>query len=80
MEIIRYVPFNQIFNYLINFNLKKIFSQQDNSADEKHVQFGKKKASVVTPPNLSYDEQPNDNLHERKRRKRFVVPFTDKQQ
>ncbi|XP_059218992.1 anion exchange protein 3 isoform X3 [Stomoxys calcitrans] len=41
----------------------------DNSADEKHVQFGKKKASVVTPPNLSYDEQPNDNLHERKRRK-----------
>ncbi|XP_073840972.1 anion exchange protein Ae2 isoform X1 [Musca autumnalis] len=41
----------------------------DNSADEKHVQFGKKKASVVTPPSLSYDEQPNDNIHERKRRK-----------
>ncbi|XP_065359044.1 anion exchange protein 3 isoform X2 [Calliphora vicina] len=41
----------------------------DNSADEKHVQFGKKKATVVTPPSLSYDEQPNDNIHERKRRK-----------
>ncbi|XP_075163574.1 anion exchange protein Ae2 isoform X2 [Haematobia irritans] len=41
----------------------------DNSADEKHVQFGRKKASIVTPPNLSYDEQPIDNLHERKRRK-----------
>ncbi|XP_058985727.1 anion exchange protein 3-like isoform X2 [Musca domestica] len=41
----------------------------DNSTDEKRVQFGKKKASVVTPPSLSYDEQPNDNIHERKRRK-----------
>ncbi|XP_037938410.1 anion exchange protein 3-like isoform X1 [Teleopsis dalmanni] len=40
----------------------------DNSADEKHVQFGQKKA-VVTPPSLGYDDQPNDNIHERKRRK-----------
>lgn len=43
----------------------------DNSADEKRVQFGIKKPTVVTPPSLSYDEQPNDNLHERKRRKRY---------
>uniref|UniRef100_A0A1A9WG61 Anion exchange protein n=1 Tax=Glossina brevipalpis TaxID=37001 RepID=A0A1A9WG61_9MUSC len=38
----------------------------DTSADEKHVQFGKKKTSVVS---LSHDEQPSDNVHERKRRK-----------
>ncbi|XP_034483034.1 anion exchange protein 3 isoform X2 [Drosophila innubila] len=42
----------------------------DNSADEKHVQFGDaKKKIVITPPNLSYDEQPTDQSHERKRRK-----------
>ncbi|XP_030372867.1 band 3 anion transport protein isoform X4 [Scaptodrosophila lebanonensis] len=42
----------------------------DNSADEKHVQFGDaKKKVVVTPPSLSYDEQPTDQSHERKRRK-----------
>ncbi|XP_067644614.1 band 3 anion transport protein isoform X2 [Eurosta solidaginis] len=40
----------------------------DNSADEKQVHFGKKKA-VVSPPILIYDEQPTDNLHERKRRR-----------
>ncbi|KAI9588222.1 band 3 anion transport protein isoform X1 [Glossina fuscipes] len=38
----------------------------DTSADEKHVQFGKKKTSVAS---LSYDDQPSDNVHERKRRK-----------
>lgn len=43
----------------------------DNSADEKHVQFGDaKKKVVITPPSLSYDEQPTDQSHERKRRKR----------
>jgi len=43
----------------------------DNSADEKHVQFGDaKKKIVITPPSLSYDEQPTDQSHERKRRKR----------
>ncbi|XP_070135793.1 band 3 anion transport protein isoform X3 [Drosophila bipectinata] len=41
----------------------------DNSADEKRVQFGDKKKLVVTPPNLSYDEQPTDQSHERKRRR-----------
>ncbi|KRF84378.1 anion exchange protein 3 isoform X5 [Drosophila novamexicana] len=42
----------------------------DNSADEKHVQFGDaKKKIVITPPSLSYDEQPTDQSHERKRRK-----------
>ncbi|XP_017842081.1 anion exchange protein 3 isoform X3 [Drosophila busckii] len=42
----------------------------DNSADEKHVQFGdNKKKIVITPPSLSYDEQPTDQSHERKRRK-----------
>ncbi|XP_030081445.1 anion exchange protein 3 isoform X7 [Drosophila hydei] len=42
----------------------------DNSADEKHVQFGDaKKKVVITPPSLSYDEQPTDQSHERKRRK-----------
>nr|XP_036219890.1 band 3 anion transport protein isoform X5 [Bactrocera oleae] len=40
----------------------------DNSAEEKQVHFGKKKA-VVTPPTLVYDEQPADNIHERKRRR-----------
>ncbi|XP_012159439.1 anion exchange protein 3 isoform X3 [Ceratitis capitata] len=40
----------------------------DNSADEKQVHFGKKKA-VVSPPTLVYDEQPADNIHERKRRR-----------
>jgi len=42
----------------------------DNSVDEKHVQFGGKKKIVVTPPSLSYDEQPTDQSHERKRRRR----------
>ncbi|XP_036336298.1 band 3 anion transport protein-like [Rhagoletis pomonella] len=42
--------------------------QQDNSAEEKQVHFGKKKA-VVSPPTLVYDEQPADNIHERKRRR-----------
>ncbi|KMY98755.1 anion exchange protein 3 isoform X5 [Drosophila simulans] len=41
----------------------------DNSVDEKHVQFGGKKKIVVTPPSLSYDEQPTDQSHERKRRR-----------
>ncbi|XP_043865957.1 band 3 anion transport protein isoform X8 [Drosophila mojavensis] len=42
----------------------------DNSGDEKHVQFGDaKKKIVITPPSLSYDEQPTDQSHERKRRK-----------
>ncbi|XP_044570584.1 anion exchange protein 3 isoform X3 [Drosophila ananassae] len=41
----------------------------DNSADEKRVQFGDKKKLVVTPPSLSYDEQPTDQSHERKRRR-----------
>ncbi|XP_032599357.1 anion exchange protein 3 isoform X3 [Drosophila grimshawi] len=42
----------------------------DNSADEKHVQFGDaKKKIVITPPSLTYDEQPTDQSHERKRRK-----------
>ncbi|XP_068149698.1 band 3 anion transport protein isoform X2 [Drosophila tropicalis] len=42
----------------------------DNSADEKHVQFGDaKKKIVITPPTLSYDDQPTDQSHERKRRK-----------
>ncbi|KAH8270096.1 hypothetical protein KR018_003994 [Drosophila ironensis] len=41
----------------------------DNSADEKRVQFGDKKKIVVTPPSLSYDEQPTDQSHERKRRR-----------
>ncbi|XP_043950583.1 anion exchange protein 3 isoform X1 [Drosophila biarmipes] len=41
----------------------------DNSVDEKHVQFGGKKKTVVTPPNLIYDEQPTDQSHERKRRR-----------
>ncbi|XP_017040442.2 anion exchange protein 3 isoform X1 [Drosophila ficusphila] len=41
----------------------------DNSLDEKHVQFGGKKKIVVTPPSLSYDEQPTDQSHERKRRR-----------
>ncbi|XP_055914987.1 anion exchange protein 2 isoform X4 [Eupeodes corollae] len=36
------------------------------SGDEKHVQFAKKRV-VVSPPSL--EEKPNDNLHERKRRK-----------
>ncbi|XP_054736174.1 anion exchange protein 3-like isoform X3 [Anastrepha obliqua] len=40
----------------------------DNSAEEKQVHFGKKKA-VVSPPTLVYDEQPADNIHERKRRR-----------
>jgi len=45
----------------------------DNSADEKHVQFGDaKKKIVITPPSLSYDEQPTDQSHERKRRKRWA--------
>ncbi|KQS43738.1 anion exchange protein 3 isoform X4 [Drosophila erecta] len=39
----------------------------DNSVDEKHVQFGGKKKNVVT--SLSYDEQPTDQSHERKRRR-----------
>jgi len=39
----------------------------DNSVDEKHVQFGGKKK---IPPSLSYDEQPTDQSHERKRRRR----------
>lgn len=47
------------------------FCQQDNSAEEKQVHFGKKKA-VVTPPTLVYDEQPADNIHERKRRRRYI--------
>eukprot|EP00099_Drosophila_melanogaster_P003528 NP_001163402.1 uncharacterized protein Dmel_CG8177, isoform L [Drosophila melanogaster] len=38
----------------------------DNSVDEKHVQFGGKKK---IPPSLSYDEQPTDQSHERKRRR-----------
>ncbi|EDW37547.1 GL16293 [Drosophila persimilis] len=44
----------------------------DNSAEEKHVQFGGaagKKKIVITPPSLSYDDQPTDQSHERKRRK-----------
>ncbi|XP_016977321.1 band 3 anion transport protein isoform X3 [Drosophila rhopaloa] len=41
----------------------------DNSVDEKHVQFGGKKKIVITPPSLSYDEQPTDQSHERKRRR-----------
>ncbi|XP_020816601.1 anion exchange protein 3 isoform X5 [Drosophila serrata] len=41
----------------------------DNSLDEKHVQFGGKKKIVVTPPSLSYDDQPTDQSHERKRRR-----------